>query len=105
FRDLARRWAYTLGVGALITACIALATFTLPGQVVGMYLRNAGAAILNISLSLYILDHIRRADLVRSEPLRLTLSTLSWTVGPFLGVWLSERSGHWSPQALSPGVS
>jgi Major Facilitator Superfamily len=105
FRKLPRRWAYTLGVGALITACIAFATFTLPGQVFGMYLRNAGAAILNISLSLYILDHIRRADLVRSEPLRLTLSTLSWTVGPFLGVWLYERYGHWAPQALSIGVS
>src|SRR6478672_9370711 len=46
FRKLPRRWAYTLGIGALITACIAFATFTLPGQVFGMYLRNAGAAIL-----------------------------------------------------------
>src|SRR5438874_424864 len=105
FRHVPRRWAYTAGVGALIAACIGFATFTLSGQVAGMVLRNAGAATLNITLSLYILDHIKRADLVRSEPLRLTLSTLSWTVGPFLGIWLYQNYGHWAPQLLSISVS
>jgi MFS family permease len=105
FRKLPRRWVYTIGVGALIMACAGFATFTLPGQVAGMYLRNAGAATLNIALSLYILDHIRRADLVRSEPLRLTLSTVSWTVGPFFGIWLYQNHGHWAPQVLSIAVS
>jgi MFS family permease len=105
FRHLPRRWVYTLGVVALIVASAAFASFTLPGQVTGMYLRNVGSATLNITLALYILDHIRRADLVRSEPLRLSFSTLSWTVGPFLGIWLYENHGHWAPQALSIAVS
>jgi MFS family permease len=105
FRRLPRRWVYTLGVVALISACAAFATYTLPGQVAGMFLRNLGAATLNVTLSLYILDHIKRVDLVRSEPLRLTLSTMSWTIGPFLGVWLYENYGHWAPQVLSIAVS
>src|SRR4029078_10316564 len=105
FRHVPRRWMYTLGVSALIVASASFATYTLPGQVVGMFLRNAGAATLNITLALYILDNIRRSDLVRSEPLRLTLSTLSWTIGPFLGVWLYENQGHWAPQVLSISAS
>ncbi|HTN95516.1 MAG TPA: MFS transporter [Nordella sp.] len=101
FRHVPRRWIYTIGVIGLILASLAFAFHTLPGQVGGMYLRNLGTATLNISLSLYILDHIRRADLVRSEPMRLAFSAASWTVGPFLGVWLYEAYGAWAPQALS----
>jgi MFS family permease len=100
FRYMPRRWIYTAGVGGLALAALAFATHVLPGQVGGMYLRNVGAATLNIALALYILDHIRRADLVRSEPLRLAFSTMSWTVGPFLGVWLYENHGPWAPQLL-----
>lgn len=100
FRFVPRRWVYTAGVVGLILASLAFATHTLPGQVGGMYLRNVGAATLNIALALYILDHIRKADLVRSEPMRLAFSTLSWTVGPFLGVWLYENYGPWAPQLL-----
>jgi MFS family permease len=100
FRYVPRRWIYTAGVAGLALASLAFATHGLPGQVGGMYLRNVGAATLNIALALYILDHIRKADLVRSEPLRLTFSTVSWTGGPFLGVWLYENYGPWAPQLL-----
>jgi MFS family permease len=100
FRYVPRRWIYTAGVVGLILASLAFATHTLPGQVGGMYLRNIGAATLNIALALYILDHIRKADLVRSEPMRLAFSTVSWTIGPFLGVWLYETYGPWAPQLL-----
>jgi MFS family permease len=105
FRHLPRRWVYTTGIVALITAAIAFSTFTLPGQFAGMYFRNVGAATLNVSLSLYILDNIKRVDLVRSEPLRLTLSTLSWTIGPFFGIWLYEHDGPWAPQVVSIAVA
>jgi MFS family permease len=100
FRYVPRRWLYTAGVAGLGLAALAFGTHTLPGQVGGMYLRNVGAATLNITLALYILDHIRKADLVRSEPMRLAFSTLSWTIGPFLGVWLYETCGPWAPQLL-----
>lgn len=98
---LPRRWVYSLGVMCLILACLCLASFTLTGQVTGMFLRVVGTAILNITLAVYILDHIRKSDLVRSEPLRLTLSTLSWTIGPFVGIWLYQHIGPWAPQAAS----
>jgi hypothetical protein len=53
---------------------------------------------MNITLSLYILDHIKRTELARSEPLRLSLSTFSWMIGPALGVWLYVGFGPWGPQ-------
>jgi MFS family permease len=100
-RLTARRWVYTGGVLFLMAAGALLATHTLPGQAAGMFLRLFGTACLNITLSLYILDHIRKQDLVKSEPLRLALSTASWTIGPYLGVYLYSRYGTWSPFLLS----
>ena len=96
--SLRRRWAYTLGVVLLMLASFALATHVLLGQAAGMWLRNTGAAVMNITLSLYILDHIKRTELARSEPLRLSLSTFSWMIGPALGVWLYVGFGPWGPQ-------
>ncbi len=95
-----RRWAYTAGIlGAMISA-IALASYSLEGQLLGTYFRNASASLLNVTLSLYIMDHVRRQDLVKTESLRLTLSTLSWMIGPALGVFLYDRYGPWGPQLL-----
>lgn len=104
---LRRRWAYTLGAVLLMLASLALATHTLPGQAAGMLMRNCAAAILNITLSLYILDHIRRHDLARSEPLRLGFSTFSWMTGPAAGVWLYVNYGAWGPQlaAIAAGAA
>ena len=98
FGRLRRRWAYTLGCILLVTGSAALATFTLPGQVAGTMMRNVGASITNITLQLYILDHIRKEDFTTSEPLRLALSTVAWVVGPFTGVWLYDHYGHAAPQ-------
>lgn len=96
-----RRWAYTLGVSMMMAASLALASHVLAGQAAGMLLRNLGAAVLNITLQLYIMEHIRRADLARSEPLRLSLSTISWMTGPALGVSLYVSYGPWGPQLLA----
>ncbi|MGQ0484784.1 MAG: MFS transporter [Hyphomicrobiales bacterium] len=98
---LRRRWAYSLGIALLIAASLALASFTLEGLAAGMFLRNCGAATLNITLSLYILDHIKRSELARAEPLRLSLSTFSWMVGPAAGVWLYSQYGPAAAQAAA----
>ena len=97
----ARRFVYTFGALCLILAAVSFATHTLLGQTIGMLVRVFGTACLNITLSLYILDHIKRHDLVKAEPLRLSFSTFSWAVGPALGIWLYTRYGVWAPQAFS----
>ena len=52
-----------------------------------------GASALAITLSLYIMDHIRKTEVMQSESLRMAWSMLGWTVGPALGVFLYTRFG------------
>lgn len=99
-RRLSRRWAYTTGAGLLGLYAIMLALDAPPALVVAMFCRTAGAAMLNVTLSLYIMDNIGRRDLTRSEPLRLAISTLAWGVAPYVGVRLMETHGLWAPAAL-----
>ncbi len=92
-RNVRRRWTYSLGIALIVAAAGLFASYTLVGQVLGQYLRNTGAAVLNVTLSLYIMDHIRKEDLTQSEPLRLAVSTFSWVVGPATGTWLFTHYG------------
>ena len=93
FRKIRRRWAYSAGVALIIAAAMLFASYTVAGQVLGQYLRNVGAAVLNITLSLYIMDHIKKSDLARTEPVRFTLATVPWVLGPALGTWLYSQYG------------
>ena len=93
FRNARRRWIYSFGIAVMVASACFFASYTVAGQVVGLYLRNAGAAVLSITLSLYIMDNIRRTELTKSEPLRLATSTLSWVIGPALGAWLYATHG------------
>jgi MFS family permease len=96
-----RRTVYVLGALALVAASACFASYTLPGQAVGMFLRIFGAGALNIALSLYIMEYIPRHGFVRSESLRLALATLAWTFAPWFGVWLYVRYGHVAPYLWS----
>jgi MFS family permease len=97
YRHIPRRWVYTGGALILVVMSACFATHTLAGQAVGMFLRILGAGTLGITLSLYIMEFIPKQQLVRSESLRMGLSTLAWTVGPGLGVWLYVTFGHVAP--------
>lgn len=92
-RRFSRRWTYTIGVAALVGGALALWTYTLAGQAAGMFLRVFGTACLNIVLNLYVMDLIRKKDYVRNDALRMAYSTIGWTVGPYLGVWLYANYG------------
>jgi MFS family permease len=99
--NVRRRWAYSLGLCSMLLGAAALSTHTIVGQALGAYFRNAGSSLVNVTLQLYILDHIRKADLARSEPLRLATSTFAWVVGPATGIWLYDHYGSIAPQIAS----
>jgi MFS family permease len=92
-RRTRRRWAYTLGIAISMAAALALASHTVVGQAAGYYFRQAGATIMGVTLSLYILDHIHKSDYARVEPIRLSFSTFAWTLGPSVGIWLYSNYG------------
>jgi MFS family permease len=98
FSRVRRRWAYTTGAVLMIGSALLLASHTVFGQVTGYFLRQAGASLMAVTLSLYILDHVQKADYARAEPIRLAVSTVAWTSGPFIGIWLYSNVGHLAPQ-------
>lgn len=100
-RRLSRRWAYSLGAGLLALYALLLALDAPPALVLAMFCRTAGAALLSVTLSLYVMDNIGKRELTRSEPLRLATATLAWGLCPWFGVLLLQSHGHWAPAALS----
>ncbi|MDQ6438233.1 MFS transporter [Mesorhizobium sp. LHD-90] len=102
---LSRRWVYTIGTCFLMLGSALFVTHTLAGQVGGMLLRVMGASALAITLNLYIMDHIRRADVMQSESLRMAWSMAAWTGGPTLGVFLYTRFGIVAPHLVVVGFA
>jgi MFS family permease len=96
----ARRFVYTAGVAALMAGSLAFLVDTLPAQMAGMLLRVIGASALSITLNLYIMDHIRKTEFVAAESTRMAWSTLGWTAGPTLGVFLYSRYGLFAAHAV-----
>lgn len=92
-RRFARRWVYTSGACLLAVGSLFFVAHTLAGQLVGMLCRVMGASALSITLSLYIMDHIRKTDFMQAESLRMAWSMLAWTSGPTLGIFLYTRFG------------
>ncbi|MFI0848181.1 MFS transporter [Mesorhizobium sp. IMUNJ 23232] len=97
---LSRRWVYTIGTCFLALGSALFVTHTLAGQVGGMLLRVMGASALAITLNLYIMDHIRKADVMQSESMRMAWSMVAWTGGPTLGVFLYTRFGIVAPHLV-----
>lgn len=100
-RRTARRWVYSLGALLMLLACALLAVETIPAQVAGMAARVLSVVSITICVNLYIMDYIARRDLGRAEPMRIFYSAGAWTLGPALGVMLSNEVAPWAPYALS----
>ncbi len=100
-RRFRRRWVYSAGVVLTMLAGVLLAAGTLGGQAGGMLARAFGGAATNIALMLYVMDYIRRRDLVHSEPLKMMLSAAAWCAGPFLGVFLNDQIGRGAGESVT----
>tara|TARA_R110002124_G_scaffold29244_10_gene102132 strand:- start:1130 stop:2335 length:1206 start_codon:yes stop_codon:yes gene_type:complete len=104
-RHLSRRWTYSLGA-LLLAACALLLNLGMGwSMVLSMLLRTFGAALLNITLNLYIMDNIRKQQLVRSEPQRYAIATIAWTAAPFIGAWSYGSYGVLAPTLFSAGAA
>ncbi|MGH6720071.1 MAG: MFS transporter [Alphaproteobacteria bacterium] len=95
-RRFRRRRILSAGVLLVMTAPILIGTGGLAGLIAGSVLRGFGGACVNINLNLYIMDYVRKQDLVRVEPLKFGLSAVAWAGGPTLGVVLFERIDPWA---------
>jgi MFS family permease len=100
-RQLNRRTVFTLGA-TLMGSGAAVMTGGTPGALVGGFAVHIfGVACLEITLNLYLLDHVPRNELGRFEPMRIFYSAAAWTLGPWLGVYLGHEVAPWTPYMLS----
>lgn len=92
-----RRGTFTVGA---ITGVIGMALFAY-GEVwslcAGLAVHLFAAACIDVSLNLYMMEHIRRQDFGKFEPIRMFFLAFSWSVGPFLGVYLRTSIGPEAP--------
>ncbi len=89
-----RRYMMTMGALTYMASASFLGTGTLPGLVTGLALQITATAILEVTINLYLLDHIPRKELNTFEPRRLLWSGLAFAAGPWLGVYLHENVAH-----------
>jgi ACDE family multidrug resistance protein len=87
---LRRRWVFTIGAGLLILGSALYAARSIPALVLGLACTVFAYACLEITLNLYVLDHISRQQLGRFEPVRIFVAAGPWTLGPWLGVYLQH---------------
>ena len=88
---LRRRWVFTMGAGFLILGAALYAMRSVPALVLGLACGVFGYACLEVTLNLYVLDHISRQQLGRFEPIRIFVAAGPWTLGPWLGVYVQHR--------------
>ena len=103
--SIRRRFVFSLGTLSLAAGAGLLAIQSLPGLIAGLALHVFGLACLEITLNLYLMDHIRRQDLGRFEPQRLFFQAGAWALGPWLGVTLKIQLAPWAPFAGSAAAA
>lgn len=86
-----RRFMMTLGTLTYMASATFFGTGTLHGLIAGLALQITATAILEVTINLYLLDHIPRKELNTFEPRRLLYSGLAFAAGPWLGVYLHEN--------------
>ncbi|MFI4988299.1 MAG: MFS transporter, partial [Alphaproteobacteria bacterium] len=86
-----RRFVFTLGTLLVVVSAALLAAESLGGLILGLALMTFAYACVEVTLSLYVLDHIPRHQLGRFEPTRIFVSAAPWTLGPWLGVYLQSK--------------
>lgn len=88
-RYVPRRWTFTCGAGLFVLGN-SLAIIGGPLLAFGVLCNAIATVTVYICFNAYVLDYIAKAELGRSETLRVFYSGLAWTIGPVTGVWLLD---------------
>ncbi len=100
-----RRWVFTVGAACLILAAGLYATRSVPALVLALAVTVFAYACLEVTLNLYVLDHVSRRQLGRFEPVRIFAAAGPWTIGPWLGIYLQQNLAWWLPFAVAAAAA
>jgi len=99
-----RRRVVILGVVITVLSSASLIVESPLPLIVGTALRVLGFLCLDVVLEVVIMERIPRRNLARFEAVRMFCMGFGLIIGPWFGVWLSNRVGFWAPFALLIGV-
>ena len=100
-RRISRRRVYALGAVCAIVGAALLSMQSVLALFIGLAAHIFSIGCMEITLNLYVMDHISRRELGRFEPQRLFFTAGTWTLGPLLGVFLKTNAGHGAPFAAA----
>ena len=83
-----RRGIFNVGAVIGVVAMILFMQGEIWSLCAGMILHLFASSCMEVSLNLYMMRHIRRKAFSFFEPIRVFFLAFSWSVGPFLGVYL-----------------
>ncbi len=92
-----RRRVFTFGAVGVMVAAALFASGGKLGLYLGLIVQVFSVACLEITFNLYLMDHIPRNQISRFEPMRVFFTAFSWTLGPWLGVFLRNEVAPWAP--------
>ena len=99
-----RRQVVVLGVIITVLSSAALMVESPLPLIVGTALRVLGFLCLDVVFEVLIMERIPRRNLARFEAVRMFSMGFGLIIGPWFGVWLSNRVGFWAPFGLLIGV-
>ena len=94
---LTRRGTFTLGIVTGVASMPLFVHGELWSFCAGMALHLFAASCIDVTLNLYLMEHVRRQDFGRYEPIRMFFLAFAWSVGPFLGVYLRNTINPAAP--------
>ncbi len=87
---LRRRGMMSLGGVLYVATAVLFAADTVWSVITGLAAQAAATTILEVTINLYLLDHVPRRQLGGFEPKRMLYSGMAFIIGPWLGVYLNE---------------
>src|SRR5450631_117146 len=99
--SIGRRSVFTLGSLSLAASSILFALNDVPFLACGLVLSTFAFACIEITSQLYLLDVVPRHSLRHFEPIRIFAIAGPWTVGPFLGVHVSNNVSFVAPFGIA----
>jgi MFS transporter, ACDE family, multidrug resistance protein len=98
---IGRRSVFTLGTLSLAASSILFALNNVPFLACGLVFSTFAFACLEITSQLYVLDRVPRQSLRHFEPIRIFAIAGPWTVGPWLGVHVSDSVSFAAPFCIA----
>ncbi len=99
--SIGRRSVFTLGTLSLAASSILFALNGVPFLACGLVVSTFAFACTEITSQLYVLDYVPRHALRHFEPIRIFAIAGPWTVGPWLGVHVSNSVSFIAPFSIA----